>query len=142
VMHTKEHLAALVPVGPALMLNTLRWASEIRPWSELRLPAEGKSAARLKDAELAMARRLVGDMTEVFDPDRYTDTFTEAVEALVRQRAKAGTTEQVEPLEAVAAAAGSNVIDLSELLAQSLRKHKPAGARKAASKRSSTRKRA
>lgn len=31
VMHNKEHLVALVPAGPALMLGTLRWANEIRP---------------------------------------------------------------------------------------------------------------
>ncbi len=30
VMHNKEHLAALIPSGPALMLDTLRWASEPR----------------------------------------------------------------------------------------------------------------
>src|SRR4051812_13601819 len=26
VMHTKEHLAALMPAGPALMLETIRWS--------------------------------------------------------------------------------------------------------------------
>ena len=40
VMHTKEHLAALIPSGAALMLNTIRWASEMRPADELKLPAE------------------------------------------------------------------------------------------------------
>ena len=31
VMHTKEYLAALIPDGPGLVMNTLRWAEEIRP---------------------------------------------------------------------------------------------------------------
>ncbi|HEY5285165.1 MAG TPA: Ku protein, partial [Polyangia bacterium] len=44
VMHTTEHLAALIPSGPALILNTIRWASEIRSVSELKLPADGKTA--------------------------------------------------------------------------------------------------
>ncbi|WP_382327243.1 Ku protein [Hydrogenophaga sp. UC242_50] len=54
VMHTKEHLAALIPMGPALVLNTIRWASEIRPVEDLKLPAAGKSAAGVKAAELKM----------------------------------------------------------------------------------------
>jgi len=32
VMHTKEHLAALIPSGAALVLNTLRWAARSAPW--------------------------------------------------------------------------------------------------------------
>ena len=58
VLHTKEHLAALIASGPALMLNTIRWASEIRSAKELKLPGEGKAAANLKPAELKMATQL------------------------------------------------------------------------------------
>lgn len=144
VMHTREHLAALVPAGPALMLNTLRWASEIRPWADLKLPGEGKAAAKLKDSELKMARQLIADMTEAFEVQRYEDRFTGAVQALVKQRAAAGQTEQVEPLEADTSPRPGNVIDLTELLAQSLGRRKPAAkpAGKAATPRSRARKRA
>src|SRR5512146_1453885 len=38
VMHTKEHLAALIPTGPALMLETIRWSDEIRPADDRALP--------------------------------------------------------------------------------------------------------
>jgi DNA end-binding protein Ku len=129
VLHTKEHLAVLVPVGPALMLSTLRWASEVLPWDTLELPGEGP--AELGDAELKMARELIGDMTETWNPERYQDRFTEAVRALVEQRARAGKTEPVQPLEpAESAAEGSNVVDLTELLRRSLRgRDKPARAR-------------
>ena len=134
VMHTKEHLAALIPAGPALMLNTLRWAAEIRPWSELKLPEEGKAATKLKDTELKMARQLIADMTETFQADHYEDKFTDAVHALVQQRAAAGQTEQVEPLEADTEPRAGNVIDLTELLAQSLGKRKPGTPAKAAAR--------
>lgn len=120
VMHTKEHLAAVVPAGPALMLNTLRWADEIRPWTELNLPAEGRKAVQLKDNELKMAGQLIKDMTEAWQPQRYADRFTEAVHALLAQRVEAGKTEKVQPLEEGAAPAPSNVVDLTELLAKSL----------------------
>jgi DNA end-binding protein Ku len=123
VLHTKEYLAALIPTGPALMLNTLRWASEIRPWKDIKLPAEGKKA--LKEAELKMARQLIADMVEKWHPERYEDKFTHAVHALVAKRVAAGQTEEVEPMEE-AAGSPSNVVDLSELLAKSLRHRKPA----------------
>ena len=129
VLHTKEYLAALIPTGPALMLNTLRWASEIRPWKEIDLPAEGKGS--LKQSELKMARQLIGDMTEKWHPQRYEDKFTHAVHALVAKRVAAGQTQEVEPMEE-AAQAPSNIVDLSELLAKSLHHRKPAA--RAASK--------
>lgn len=119
VMHTKEHLATLVAVGPALMLQTLRWSTEVRPWTELKLPPEGAKAAALKEAEVKMALQLIGEMTDDWQADRYTDRFSEAVQTLVDQRAAAGQTEDVEPMEEGAPAA-TNVVDLTELLKQSL----------------------
>jgi DNA end-binding protein Ku len=121
VLHTKEYLAALIPSGPALMLNTLRWADEIRPWADIKLPAEGRSA--LKAGELKMATQLIGDMTETWRPDAYTDHFTKAVHALVAKRAASGQTEVVEAMEA-AAPGESNVVDLADLLAKSLNQRK------------------
>jgi len=125
VMHTKEHLAALVPTGGALVLNTIRWASEIRALDELKLPAAGKTAAGLKPAELKMAEQLISDMTGPWDPQAYTDKFSAAVHALVRQKVAAGETETVTPLEQTASEIGTkNVVDLTELLAASLAKRK------------------
>jgi len=127
VMRTKEHLAALVPTGTALVLNTIRWATEIRPLDELKLPAEGRSAAGLKPAELKMAEQLISDMTGPWDAQAYTDKFSAAVQALVRKKVAAGETETVTPLEETPSAVGtSNVVDLTELLAASLAKRKPA----------------
>jgi len=121
VMHTKEHLAALIPNGPALMLDTLRWASEIRPAGELNIPAAGKAATKLKDSELKMAGQLIKDMTEKWKPEAYADKFTDAIHELIARKVKAGKTEKVEPIEeAPEGTAESNVVDLSELLKNSL----------------------
>ncbi len=123
VIQTKEHLAALIPSGPALILNTLRWASEIRPVSELKLPPDGKSAATLKPGELKMAARLISDMTSKWKPADYTENFSEAVQKLVNRKIKAGETESVTPVEdGSKEERSSNVIDLTELLAKSLRR--------------------
>lgn len=121
VMHTKEHLAALVPAGPALMLNTLRWSHELTSLADLDLPAEGRGS--LKTPELKMARQLISEMTRPWKPDDYADTFARAIGKLVDQKREAGDTAQVKPLEdAPESARGSNVVDLTELLARSLRK--------------------
>ena len=125
VMHNKERLAALIPDGDALLLNTIRWASEIRPSSELKLPAAGQ-AGGLKEGELKMAVQLVGNMTGAWRPDAYADRFTSAIHALAASRLKAGNTAKVAPLEGDAPVA-SNVVDLTELLRQSLQTRKPAG---------------
>jgi DNA end-binding protein Ku len=150
VMHTKEHLAALIPTERALMLNTLRWATEIRPANELKLPAAGKALTKLKDSELKMAEQLIKDMTSKWKPEDYADKFTDAIHELMSRKIKAGKTEKVEPLEeAPEGITKSNVIDLTELLKNSLGKRKPAmkrtaakGSAKRATPKQSTRKRA
>lgn len=139
VFHAKEHLAAVVPSGDQLVLNTLRWASEVRSADDLSFPAAGKAAAGLKDADLKIARQLIGQMKTQWQPDDYGDHFAEAIRTLVERRVKAGDTEQVKQPEAPAEAAqADNVVQLTELLRQSLRGnakgHAPA-AKKAAAKR-------
>ena len=116
VMHTKERLAALIPDGDALLLNTIRWAEELRPRDEIAFPSEGKGAAKPKEGELKMAVQLVRDMTGKWNPDDYADKFTTAIHALAAQRVKAGKTEKVTPLEDAGPAASTNVVDLTALL--------------------------
>ena len=89
VMHTKERLAALIPDGEALLLNTVRWASEIRPSEELSFPPAGTSATNLKESELKMAGQLIAEMTGEWKPENYSDRFTDAIHALAAERVKA-----------------------------------------------------
>ena len=125
VMHTKEHLAALMPDGPMLVLNTLRWAAEVRTWDDLRIPAAGKTAASLKDAELKMAGQLVSELTVKWKAEAYHDNFAEAINDLIKAKVKAGKTHDVTPIEApVDTAAPSNVVDLTALLKNSLGKRR------------------
>ena len=125
VMHTKEHLAALMPDGPMLVLNTLRWATEVRTWDELRIPEAGKSAANLKDAELKMAKQLVSELTVKWKAGAYHDNFAEAIKSLIQAKVAAGKTHEVTPIESpVDNAAPSNVVDLAALLKNSLGKRR------------------
>ena len=120
VIQTKQHLAVLIPCGPALVLNLLRWGGEIRSWEELKLPPVGAKAAGLKEGELKMAKQLIDDMSSDWSADKFRDSFREQIMKLVQSKAKAGKTEVVTKVEAPAASAGADVIDLTELLKRSL----------------------
>ena len=127
VMHSKEHLALLIPTHEALVLNTIRWSTELRSADELALPPAGKSANQLKPAELKMAAQLIQEMTSPWHSEAYADTFATAIGELVKQKASAGKARQVTPLEASEEVAkASNVVDLTELLAKSLQGKKTA----------------
>ena len=119
VIHSKQHLAVLLPCGPALVLNLLRWGGEIRAWSDLPLPSEGK--AGIKDAELKMARSLIEDMSGHWSAKDFRDEFHDAIMKLVERKAKAGETATVGPLEEPPEPQGAEVIDLTELLRRSLK---------------------
>jgi DNA end-binding protein Ku len=133
VIQTKEHLAALVPAGPALVLNLLRWGDDIRSWEDLKLPKEGAKAAGLSERELAMAGQLIDELTTEWQPENFSDKFKEQVMALVEKKAEAGETETVLQPEEEAPSKTADVIDLTELLQKSLRgSAKPAAKKKRA----------
>jgi len=72
-----------------------------------------------------MASQLIKEMTGPWKPEDFSDKFTTAIHALAAQRVAAGKTEKVTALEDEAPAASSNVVDLTELLRQSLGAKKP-----------------
>lgn len=122
VMHNRQHLAMLIPVGPVLALNTLRWAAEVRSYDELKLPAEGAKAAGLAPRELQMARKLIDDMSDTWDPADYHDTFRDDILALVDRKVRQGKTKEVDKRagEARETRPSADILDLSELLKRSL----------------------
>ena len=133
VLHTKQHLAALMPLESALVLVMLRWPTEVRSLDELELGSD-VTKPTLAKGELDMAKRLVEDMSADWQPDEYRDSFQDKIRALVAKKAKAGKIEDVETAEGGEERKSADVIDLTELLKRSLA-GKPA-AKKAAAKKS------
>ncbi|KQT13816.1 non-homologous end joining protein Ku [Ramlibacter sp. Leaf400] len=119
VIQTRQHLAVVIPNGPALVLNLLRWGGEIRSWEDLKLPPSDAKSAGVKESELKMARQLIEGMTAHWSADQFRDSFKEEIMKLVEAKAEAGDTEHVTPVEE-APSGGSNVIDLTDLLKRSL----------------------
>jgi DNA end-binding protein Ku len=123
VIRVKQHLAALVCVGDAIVLHTLRYADEIRDAGELKIPDATAKSATISDKELKMAMALVEGMSEKWEPEQYHDTYREDVLALVEKKVAAHETKTITmPGKEETRAASSNVIDLVSLLQQSIGK--------------------
>lgn len=125
VLHTKQHLAALMPLESALVLVMLRWPAEVRGLDELELGSD-VTKPTLAKGELDMAKRLVEDMSADWKPEDYRDSFQEKIMALVAKKAKAGKIEDVESSEGEDERKSADVIDLTELLKRSLAGKGPA----------------
>src|SRR5687768_8682966 len=121
VIRTKQYLAALVPQDEVLVLNTLRYADELKEPAELEIPK-----AKVTSKELDMALRLVEDMADEWQPGKYKDTYREDLLKRIREKVKAGETEEITEAEKEPRAQKSaDVIDLMSLLKKSIDK-KPA----------------
>jgi len=132
VIRVKQHLAALVCVGDTIVLNTLRFADEMRDPGELKIPSANSKSAAVTVKELKMAMALVEGMSEDWDPSQYTDTYREDVLAMVKKKIKARQTKTItEPEPEAKKPSSAKVIDLVALLQASLGK-KPAKAALAA----------
>jgi DNA end-binding protein Ku len=126
VIATKQHLAALVPSEKVLVLNLLRWGDDVKSLEGLDLPNAGVKGAKISGAEMQMAEQLVKSMSGEWKPEDFRDEFKHEVMKLVSKKAKAGDTETVIQPEEEAPSQGAEIIDLTELLARSLKGGKTA----------------
>lgn len=84
VMRNKEHLAILRVSGDAIILNRIRFHEEIRPTTELALPAK----TVIKPAELKMAIALIDQLSGKFDITGYKDSYTASLMKVINAKAK------------------------------------------------------
>jgi DNA end-binding protein Ku len=115
VIRTRAHLAALYAVEDVLVLNTLRYAGEMRDPGELEVPGD-LEAAKVTEKELDMAERLVEDMALEWDPTKYRDTYREDLMKMIEEKA----TGKARPARKVKAPRSAEVIDFAKLLEKSL----------------------
>ncbi|MFE6286657.1 Ku protein [Streptomyces sp. NPDC057877] len=113
VMRGRQYLTALRAQDDLLVLQTLRWADEVRdPARELPEPPSGRAG---RGKELDMALQLIEALSGRWEPSRYHDTYQEKVRELVRAKAEG---QEVEVAEEAPAA--TDVIDLMDVLQGSL----------------------
>jgi DNA end-binding protein Ku len=118
VIRTREHLAALMPLGNVLVLNLLRFDHELRNPKSIE---EDTAKANVSPKEMKMAEDLVREMTSDWEPRRYKDEYRDDLLALIRQRVKAGKAHEIDESEPeTPARAEEEATDMLALLRQSL----------------------
>jgi DNA end-binding protein Ku len=116
VIRTKEYIAAVKPIEDALVLELMHWASEIVAADTIDVP----DRAKLPEQELKMARMLVDTMSvDEFEPEKFTNKYHD--ELLTMIEARAAGKELPKPKKAPARA---KVVNLMDVLAQSLEESK------------------
>jgi DNA end-binding protein Ku len=122
VIRTRQYLAAVIAQDDVLLMNTLRYAAELRDVKDLDLPKFPKPTAK----EMDLALRLVDDMADKWQPEKYKDTYHEDLLARIEEKVKKGQTEEITaPEKGAREGKGADVIDLMALLKKSVEK-KPA----------------
>ncbi|HZM64454.1 MAG TPA: Ku protein [Candidatus Saccharimonadales bacterium] len=84
VLHEREHIAVIKPVGRALVLNQMRYPSDLREPGELHLPTEKE----VNEKEVDMAIKLIGQDTKPFIAEDLKDTYTDELEAMIKAKTK------------------------------------------------------
>lgn len=141
VMRGRQHLSVIVPNGEALMLITLRFANEVLAPVQVKNAVDAGKDKKATPAEMAMARKLVEQMSGPFKPEAFKDTYRADLMRRIQEKIRTKQTHALAEEPAPAERPKAQVIDLMEALRGSLRK-KGAPARAAPRKSAKARKRA
>ncbi len=113
VLREKEHLGIIRPYeGNVLVLNRIRFAEEVKPYEELKIPD-----LNVKEAELDMAISLIDQLDSHFEPTDYKDTYSESLMNIILEKAKTGRGLSEKAVEVKTKA---KTVDLMEQLKKSL----------------------
>jgi DNA end-binding protein Ku len=83
-LRDREHMATMRPFQKGMIVNSLHWPDEIRSMDELNLPEE---EVKIDKREMAMAKMLIENLTDEFDPSRYHDEYREAIVRIAQAKA-------------------------------------------------------
>lgn len=122
VLHTRQYLAAILPLDDVLMLVTMRYADEIRDAGELDIPTGKESAPSAREME--MASRLLEDMTAPWDPELYRDEYRDDLMATIEEKIESGRTHAVDETDSPPRRQSGKVIDLMSMLQRSIDERK------------------
>ncbi len=139
VMRDKQHLCCLRIRERVIALERLFFHDEIRPAKEI-----APKPAKVPEAELKLATALIGQFESSFEPERYEDTYRDALMKLIKAKQKGETitavpaAEDEEPADLLAALKAS--VDAAKRSKSSARpKRKPAGRKPAARRKTAKR---
>jgi DNA end-binding protein Ku len=137
VIRNKQHLACLRTLDDKLLLETMYYADEIRKPEKVSIKGD------IRSAEVDMAKTLIENLSEPFEPAKYDDTYRKELLELLRAKAKGKKLPEPSDEEP------GEVIDLMAALRESVERTKKSGtasrsrakkpARRAKSKRAAAR---
>lgn len=115
VLKNRENLGIIKLEGDIIVLNQIRFKSEIKEAENLNIPP----AKIEEDKEVELAIALIDRLTEPFKPEKYHDTYREELEEIIIERigGKAPPPKEAEP-------APTPVHDLMAILRESLKRAK------------------
>jgi DNA end-binding protein Ku len=114
IIRTRQHLAAVKFNGNLLVLELMRFEDELLAPAAIKIAKEKEPSAR----EIAMAKTLVNQMSDEWDPHRYTDDYKSALMKLIDKKVAAG--GKALPEAEKKRKGATNVIDLAAVLQESL----------------------
>ena len=121
----KQYIVQVRPYENGLVMHQLRYADEVKAWSEVPLP----DMPEIKDAELNLAKQIIQQIAhETFSPERYKDEVKVRMLDLINRKVDG------QEITAAPEVPQGKVIDLMEALKASLgmAKQAEAGDRKGA----------
>ena len=111
-LRSREALAVIRVTGDVMVMQTMLWPDEVRDASFAAPPADVKASK----AEVAMATMFIDQMSGTFQPSDFTDSYREALEAVVSSKLDG----VVLPESEESAPAETNVVDLVAALRASV----------------------
>ena len=98
-----------------LIINQMRFDSEIRNPEVLNIPKSGKVVSQ----ELDMAIQLIDQLSTSFEPEKFKDTYSRVLKKAIKQQTKKGAVKPKMPRQEPA-----EVIDIMARLKKSLQQAK------------------
>ncbi len=124
-----EKLVALKPCGKGMLLETLRYADEVRAGRAFFSEIDDTAP----DAELLdLATTLIDKRTAPFDAGEFENRYVEALRALIDKKARSKTGKAIIEDAGESGRGGSNVVDLMAALKKSVGTSGSTAAKKAA----------
>lgn len=120
VLSRRERIAAVRPCGRGLVLDTLRYADEVREAREFFADVEDDA---VEPEHLELAREIIKRKTRPFDPGAFHDHYQEALRELVQAKLEG------QPPPEPKAPRPANVVNLMDALRRSLGDGKEAAKR-------------
>jgi DNA end-binding protein Ku len=94
VLRTKEQLVALRPLDGVLALSTVRFHDELVDPHDVDIERPKKAPG---DREVQMAAKLVESLAAEFEPEKYEDTYRNALLEIIEKKARGEKIEAPEP---------------------------------------------